>query len=247
LPKANALTYKAAFNQPSGLHPTLSISFSSIPKPPLSTCSLHAYLTLPSTLFIDKYPFSDPLFLATHNLRALRAISGATDLEAPEWVIPTWGSASLLEIAIPEPQSSKSPFVVTIPLHLRYLKPANISHTLLAVPWPNIFYSCPASSSGSKFAATPFDRVNLGYDGLFGANTLFYHVPPTKPSVATADSRSVATLQVPVLDLQEASWVEPGTMAVVLLGAVWVLWVLARGVIRSGYGRGGQTVTKKSQ
>jgi hypothetical protein len=211
-------------------------------------------LTLPSTLFIDKYPFSDPLFLAQHNLAALHSISGATDLEAPEWVVPAWGSASLLEIALPEsePERKDAGFTATIPLHLRYLAPANVSHIFLHVPWPAVFFSCPSASSGSKLAAAPFDRANLGYDGLMGstglpgskgtsgANTIFYHVPPSPPGATpdADDGRAGSTLMVPVMDLRKTDWVEWGTMGAVLLGTIWLLYVLRRVVKKRGFGSG---------
>lgn len=184
---------------------------------------------------MDQYPFTDQLFLQTHNIRALHALSGATDLEAPEWVVPTWGSAALLELAAPPPpttqQANSQPFRVTLPLHLRYLTPLNASLVLTPVPYPALFFACPAVNSGAKFAASPFDRVNLGYDGMLGSNTLFYHVPPAE------GVRAVEMLTVPVLDLRAARWVEMGTVATVMLGTVWLLLVLARGAWRGGVGK----------
>jgi hypothetical protein len=219
------------FKQPTGLHPILTLDFSSYPKSPHPSCALQTYLTLPSYLFVDKYPFSDHLFLQSHNLRALHAISGETDLEAPEWTTPAWGSAILLEIARPQTSEAPNrakPFAVTIPLHLRYLSPGNTSHILTPVPWPIVFYSCPAES-GSKFAAAPFDRVNLGFEGLFGTNTLFYPVPPEK------NTRQVATLTVPVLHLQRTGLVEWGTIATMIVGTIWVSLILIRGLGSYGY------------
>ena len=71
----------------------------------------------------------------------------------------------------------------------------------------------------------PFDRVNLGYDGLFGPRTIFYHL-----QAASKGKPLVKELQVPVLDLQGhlkgMKWVESGTVAVVLLGFIWVCWKL---------------------
>jgi PIG-X / PBN1 len=231
LVESDAFTFKAFFSEPTGLHPTLTVSFSKYPPPPSESCALHAYFTFPSYIFLDQYPFTDPLFLQTHHLRALHAISGATDLEAPEWVVPTWGSAALLELAVPEEPSEEtsqhsksSSFHFTLPLHLRYLTPLNASHVLAPVPYPAVFYACPSENSGTKFAASPFDRSNLGYDGLFGSNTLFYHVPPAE------GVNAVEMVSVPVLDLRASRWVEMGTVVTVVVGTAWLLWVLARGV-----------------
>src|SRR5690242_18169438 len=91
-PKLSALRYKTSINRPAGLHPTLVLTLpSSHLTAPDPTCKLHTHLTLPSALFIDKYQFNDPLFLASKNLVALRSLAGATDLEAPDWVVPEWG------------------------------------------------------------------------------------------------------------------------------------------------------------
>ena len=67
----------------------------------------------------------------------------------------------------------------------------------------------------------PFDRVNLGYDGLFGPRTMFYHLEPDAGATGLVES-----LAVPVLDLDRATWVEEVTVGVVTLGVVWVAWKL---------------------
>lgn len=230
-PPTPPLTYTTSFRQPTGLHPTLLLSFPSASlTPPDETCALHAYLTLPAALFIDKYQLSDPLFLSSQHLTSLRSISGATDLEAPVWVVPEWGSAALLELAVPaSPSSSNSDsdsashsrsssppnpgpddWTVRIPLHLRYLSPnANASGLApVAAPWPAVFWAC-RGEEGAKMAASPFDRVNLGYEGLFGPKTMFYHVPPAAANVSSeVGARLVEEIRVPVLDLDQAWYVE---------------------------------------
>ena len=79
----------------------------------------------------------------------------------------------------------------------------------------------------------PFDRVNLGYDGLFGPRTVFYQLQPASGSVSLLEE-----IQVPVLDLEgsKIEWVESGTVAMIILGSLWVcLQLLA--VNRSTLGR----------
>ncbi|KAL8821321.1 MAG: hypothetical protein Q9223_000642, partial [Gallowayella weberi] len=124
-----ATTFHATFLTPTGLHPILRLTISSSISPPSPQCSLHTYLTLPSPLFVDKYQLSSPNFLASKNLHAIRTLDGETDLEAPDWVIPSWGSTLLLELAPPTPKHVQSKPVdeqwhADIPLHLRYLPPA---------------------------------------------------------------------------------------------------------------------------
>lgn len=88
-------------------------------------------------------------------------------------------------------------------------------------------------------STNPFDRVNLGYDGLFGPKTLFYHVP-------SADGELVAEIEVPVLSVTEAGarWVEYGTGLAVLLGFAWVMWALF-GPVKKEKGAARETVERK--
>ncbi|KAF2128292.1 PIG-X-domain-containing protein [Dothidotthia symphoricarpi CBS 119687] len=215
------------------------------PTPPNPTCKLHAHITLPSALFIDKHQFTDPLFLDAHNLRALRSLAGAADLEAPDWVVPQWGSAGLVELASPpsdddsdsDPSSSASSptpdaeWKASIPLHARYLPPSqNTSHSSIPLPWPVVFWAC-RSEAGAKMAASPFERVHLGYEALFGGRTRFLHV---QPGVAAGDVGGkdvgrglIEYIPIPVLDRSRAAWVQSGTVGAVFvafLGLCWVLW-----------------------
>jgi hypothetical protein len=142
-----------------------------------------------------------------------------------------WGSSVLLELA--PPSASVKEWTAQIPLHLRYLLPNSgyNGQSELEIPYPVLFWACTADE-GSKFPINPFDRVNLGYDGLFGPRTLFYHLAPD------TGERLVNALSVPVLDLDKSGYVEMGTAAVVLVGFLWVLWCLI-GVWRDvGYGHG---------
>ncbi|KAF2026085.1 PIG-X-domain-containing protein [Setomelanomma holmii] len=176
-------------------------------------------------LFIDKYQFADPLFLASKNLISLRSLAGATDLEAPDWVVPEWGSAALFELAHPtDPETAQQgQWNVSIPLHLRYLPASNSSHTRVPVPWPVVFWACRADE-GVKMAANPFDRVHLGYEALFGPKTRFMHVEPK-----ASGGELVEWIDVPVLDLRKTGWVEMGTVGTVVVAFLGLCWVLLRG------------------
>ncbi|KAF1915531.1 PIG-X, partial [Ampelomyces quisqualis] len=238
-PNLHPLTYTTSFQHPTGLHPTLTLSFPTTHlTPPNPTCNLHTHLTLPSYFFIDKYQFTDPLFLASKNLKSLRSLAGATDLEAPDWVIQQWGSAALFQLAHPSPSpSSAVEFNVSIPIHLRYLPASPSSHTRLPLPWPVVFWACRADQ-GAKMAANPFDRVHLGYEALFGPKTRFMHVEPA------AERELVEWIDVPILDTRGAAWVESGTVGLVVVAFLGLCWVLFRG--GSGNNRGGEE-GKKTQ
>ncbi|KAJ4379197.1 protease B nonderepressible form [Didymella sp. IMI 355093] len=231
-PQLSPLQYKTSINRPSGLHPVLTLTLpTSHLTAPDPTCKLHSYLTLPSALFIDKYQFNDPLFLASQNLLALRSLSGATDLEAPDWVIPQWGSAALFELAVPPSTTSdadvekgitgaESSHNVSIPLHLRYLPASASPHQAVDVPWPVVFWACRADE-GSKHAQNPFDRRHLGYEALFGPKTRFMHVQP-----AGDVERLVETIDVPVLDTRKVGMVEAGTVGIAVAAFLGLCWVL---------------------
>lgn len=248
--------YSVSFDQPTGLHPILRISFPSAssliephPKPEGSVCALQTYLTLPSHIFADKYAFlsNDPLFRTTHHLGHLRSISGETDLEAPDYVVEKWGSSLLLEIQTPQTPTNTShhhnnsanqvsggpgadaSWDATIPLHLRYLAPQPHGTSTIQIPWPVLFWACTADD-GTKFPVNPFDRTQLGYDGLFGPRTMFYHLDPAPlPHYNNNNNGTLAErIVVPVLDTEIASprTVEYLTIAAITLGFLWVLFKL---------------------
>lgn len=240
-------SYTVSFAPPTGLHPTMSISMprSSLKPPPApsdATCALHTYLTLPSTIFGDRYQLAttDPLFVESHNLVALRALAGEMDLEAPDWVVQRWGSNWLLELATPpeaeDGASTPDPsnWTATIPLHLRYLPPSETGHRTAHIPWPVVFWAC-TTEDDTEMSLNPFDRKNLGWDSLFGPRTLFYQLQP-------AGDRLVEEIDVPVLRLEggdsyfQGKYIELGTCVVISLGFMWVLWRLARVAWSSGVG-----------
>ncbi|KAI0110481.1 PIG-X [Nemania sp. FL0031] len=224
-------TFSSIFLQPLGLHPTLQLKIESS-KPPLpdSSCSLHAYMTLPRTIFADKYQLGDELFLSSKNLTALRYISQPVDLEAPDYAMKLWGSSVLLELQPPSTEEN-SPWTVEIPLHLRYLSPAEGGYSSINVPWPAVFWACN-TEEGTKFPNSPFDRVNLGFDGLFGPRTLFWHVNP-KPEGSGVLKHQI---KVPVLDTNKTKWIGTGTTAVVLVGFAYIVFKLASVFLKTGYG-----------
>ncbi|KAG8165855.1 hypothetical protein KVR01_004407 [Diaporthe batatas] len=242
--RVDGASFSAAFLQPTGLHPTLQLRLhgaSAASPPDLGTdgeggssshCSLHAHLTLPRAIFADKYQLADPLFLASKNLTALRYISQPVDLEAPDYVLKPWGSAALLELAPPTADPEKSDWTAEVPLHLRYLSPAPGGYRTAHLPHPAVFWAC-TTEEGTKFPASPFERVNLGYDGLFGPRTVFWHVDPAP---ADGAARLLSEVRVPVLDVDKSAWVSAGTAAVVLLGFGWIAWKLLSVYLKTGYG-----------
>ena len=92
--------------------------------------------------------------------------------------------------------------------------------------------------------ANPFDRVNLGYDGLFGTKTMFYHLTPN----ASSGEALVERLDVPVLDSDKTAWLSAGTSLVVGLGLLWVLGAMISVALGQRKAVGEQkAVNKKTQ
>lgn len=243
-------SFSATFLEPTGLHPTLQLRFDSA-EPPVEDayCAVHAHLTLPKTIFADRYQLADDLFLKSKNLTALRYASAPVDLEAPAYATKPWGSGVLLELTPPtttEEGKKNQDWTAEIPLHLRYLEPAAGGYTEVEVPYPAVFWAC-SSEEGTKFPSSPFERVNLGYDALFGPRTVFWHVEPR--SVVGGDGgRLTSTVRVPVLEVGQAEWVRAGTAAAVVVGFAWVLWRLVVAYSKTGYGRrGGADVGEKKK
>lgn len=227
-------------------------------KSPSPECALHTYVTLPSYLFVDKYQLSSPNLLASNNLHLIRSLSGEADLEAPDWAIGKWGSTLLLELAPPRSSAAGEGWNADIPLHLRYLFPLS-GHCLgncisipkasaippvtgglrtLQVPWPIVFWAC-STDEGIKMNTNPFDRINLGYEGLFGPRTSFYHLQPSSHGRQLTEA-----LNAPVLEAKGAGWVESGTVTVVCWGFLWICGILV-GVMTKDLHRSRSTMRKK--
>ncbi|KAM0436127.1 hypothetical protein ACHAPT_003019 [Fusarium lateritium] len=225
--------FGSKFLNPTGLHPTLQLSFSSSQVPDREgQCAPYAFLTLPKTIFADRYQLGDELFLASKNLTALRYTTLPVDLEAPAYTTETWGSSILLELAPPHPEENE-PWGAEVPLHLRYLKPSASGKADIEVPYPAVFWAC---SSGAETLENPFDRLHVGYDKLFPRDTVFWHVTPRPES----GSRLTNPVTVPVLKEEGADWIASGTTVAVALGFAWVLWKLASVMMKSG-GKSAQT------
>ncbi|KAL1912687.1 protease B nonderepressible form [Sporothrix stenoceras] len=260
---AGGASFSVSFTEPTGLHPTLRLRVAPGAPPrdsnpddgDFGSCKLHTYLTLPRHIFADRYQLGDALFLASKNLTALHHMTQPVDLEAPDYAVPVWGSAALIELAPPvgltKKQQQTSEWTAEIPLHLRYLLPAEGGYQSVEVPYPVVFWACDADKD-VQFATNPFDRVHIGYDELFGETTEFWHVKPDPTLGATFLSSTdslMIPIRVPVLDSSKSQWVNVGTSAAILVGFSWVLWKLLSVYLSTGYGRVPtvEAKTKKTQ
>ena len=86
----------------------------------------------------------------------------------------------------------------------------------------------------------PFDRVNLGYEGLFGPRTMFHHLQPSSHGRPLKEA-----LKIPVLEANGALWMEIGTIAVVFLGFLWICRILV-GLMRKDLRSSDANLPKKT-
>jgi len=184
-------------------------------------------MTLPSTLFIDEFQLGDELFLASQNLMGVNSLIGERDLEAPDWVVRSCGSAALLQLALPGGQDTShgGDWGISVPLHLRYVNEPQSSADAanerdIEVVTPVVFWACEAAE-GISLSNNPFDRTNLGYDNVFGPHTVFHHIPQ-----AQGAEKATLQLRMPVLAESTGEVVQSGTLLMVLIAFAWVCWQL---------------------
>lgn len=234
-------TFSASFVEPTGLHPTLKLSLSanaSVRQDGKGGCKPYTFLTLPKTIFADRYQLADALFLASKNLSSSAYTSLPVDLEAPAYTTKAWGSSVLLELAKPEEGQD---WTAEVPLHLRYLEPSTTGLRTEEVPYPAVFWACKTRED-VDFGGSPFDRAHVGYDSLFGSNTVFWHVNPKSDS-----GRLTASVDVPVLKTGYEDYIGMGTSAAIALGFAWVLWKLASGYSSRGSTKAEATTPSKTK
>lgn len=219
---AHKSSFSLDLSRPTGLHPKLRLSVTSPNTPPHEDCTLNAYFTLPRFLFVDKYQLStsNPQLLDSLNLVRIRSLSGEADLEEPVWSSTLWGSSLLLELA-PAAENFE------IPLHLRYLPPAQ-NETMETVEFaaPSVFWAC-RSEEWSRMGNSPFDRTRLGWEQWFPEPTMYHYLSPAEGEGAWKQ------IEVPVLDLRSAQIVKWGTVAAILGGFLWVVYKIILSAIGS--------------
>ncbi|RKF55970.1 Protein pbn1 [Erysiphe neolycopersici] len=241
------VNFQSNFLKPSGIHPSLEIKVSDVAHPIQNQeCGLFVYLTFPRNIFLDKYQFLDALFLADKNISSLAFIHDTVDLEAPEYTIESWGSSALIKLATPVSKPSPNfEWTAHIPTHLRYLLPASNSSGFreIEMPYPVVFWACTPEEH-VDLSNNPFDRTRLGYDHFFDPITVFYHL---NPNSSREDGRLINRLQVPVLNLDQTSWVESLTLWAIGFGFIWVCWCLLKVAMRTGYMSGKEKAYNKKK
>ncbi|KAK9472006.1 PIG-X [Dipodascopsis tothii] len=207
-----------------------------------AACKLHAYYTLPNFLFVDKYQLSDLADAKAGGVQRVVGIWGETDLEVPVWMVDGWGSSVLLEV-LPSPRPPPIPLrpgleymELEIPMHSRYEVPDwNTSVVTHEVPWPVLFWACPAAVSEDRLRKNPFESSPLGVERFFDAGTTFHYLTPNlNASTAAEPTHLTSELRIPVVPLETYRWVQPVTVVVIVFGCFWIFYKTACGWRRDG-------------
>lgn len=211
----NSGSYSGSFSDPAGLHPKFLLKIDAA-EAPSEDCTLNAYFSIPKDFFIDKYQLADQQLLESLGLKKLKAFRGEADLEAPTWTQSRWGSSALFEVD-PKKVDDNGLIDVELPLHMRYQEPGFVSeYTPAKLPWPTVFWACPASAEWQQFVVNPFDRGYLGYDVDFPKETAYHHLSPV-------NGTTYSTVHVPVLEMKHAPVVKIGTAVVVGVGFLYIV------------------------
>ena len=242
--------FSAELLKPTGLHPVLQLHVKT-QKPPLGLddCKMHAYLTLPKNVFVDRYQLQDKIFLESKKLAALEFASSPVDLEAPGYAVSVWGSTVLVELAPPFDPFQELAWKTQIPLHLRYMEPNAGGYTKFDLPYPIVFWTCEVPvlehigrvdsreylpphklPNQDRMLANAWDVTDIGYDALFSSNTSFWHLRPA-PKAGLSLFHSVV---VPAANSDHVAWIGIGTAFAVALGTSWVIWSLSKVWLANG-------------
>lgn len=189
------------------LHPhlitTLAINAASSPPSEL-TCALDIIYRLPPSVFVDRYQLNDTL--------PQFAVEGGEDLEAPlEHVDPqgTW-----LAVRLRDGQA-----MIDLPVHLRYQAPdALLTHRPIVVPAPKLGWSCQTA------AMPPVLQTTLAFHSTTDHHPAMTWIP------LSGSSDSVLELTVPVGNTKDATIVQWGTLAIIVLGTGWILQAFGHAV-----------------
>jgi hypothetical protein len=152
-------------------------------------------------VFVDRYQLNDTL--------PSFVVHGGEDLEAPlEHVDPqgTW-------LAV-RPHAGQA--TIDLPLHLRYQAPdALLTHRPIVMPAPTLGWSCQAA------ATPPLLQTTLTF------HTSHHSAMTWIPLNADDD---VLELTVPVGNTKDATIVQWGTLAIIVLGTAWIIHAFAHAV-----------------
>jgi hypothetical protein len=103
--------------------------------------------TLSKDVFVDKYQLAQLAQFKSGGIQNVR-VWGETDLEAPSYETPGWGSIVLVDAPKPDPKDTQ--MTLKLPLHLRYLRPIDGGGKVhVDILPPEVFWACENTVEGS--------------------------------------------------------------------------------------------------
>lgn len=183
-----------------GFHSTLSATIALNYAAP--ECSAFVLYTLPPNIIIDRYELSD------------RDISfelwGESNLELPAFAVNQSEGTLLLNATSAARHSQE--IVVDVPVHARYGLPLSgeVHYQSIEIPAPTCFWACPGSGMLNESSRM------LNYPDAVSVDV----------SICSTSSPSLpaAKLEIPLGSVHDLPLVEAGTVTVVLLTFLWLLY-----------------------
>lgn len=227
--------FSVEFEQPTGLHPKHILSLEDV-RSPQAQCSLFAKYTFTKSLFLDKYQLAE-LNKPTPTRDAigyLYGLWGEADLEAPIWAVDGYGSEALVQIYAKNRPADEpaGKFQFELPTHSRYEVPQVNSTSVGQVqPWPVVFWACQPTVDEIKENPAPasVETVNLGYEAIFPANTVFHYLEPT----VEAGQRLRSEFDIPVAPFSSYETVQLVTVVAIFGSFLYLIYEIFRSVTKS--------------
>ncbi|KAJ6551532.1 PIG-X [Mycena capillaripes] len=202
--------------QPHSFHPIFKTNLSA---PGSADCSLHLHYALPPMVFIDPYELTNraDAYSFKH--------AGPSNLELPVFALVAADTDKPGELLLSVARSLTADGVldVEVPLHVRYGATATSGapFQLTQLPWPEVFLSCPASTSANAPLLSMHRSLAAAFDG---ASIVRLEPPP--------GAVPVETIRTPVGDAADVARVELGTAVVVLASFFYLVRTARRTVAR---------------
>jgi len=211
------------FIKPHGMHPVYSVTLidnSLFPFEPETKCKLRFDIDLPKQFIVDKYQL-EGLIGRVGDTSCIKSLelsnNGDIDLELPDYKVEEFGSTVHLVL--------DERCVVTnngfqLPLHLRYGAPNNSGVQKVKITAGELYWSCLVNDKARWSSITHSFHYE---DGTLGKSKLedsiewrYYHIQNKASSKLEID--------LPVGQITHLKFVEIGTLLVVLMSSIYILW-----------------------
>lgn len=194
----------------------------------LDACTLNLQLLVNNELILDKYEIERFISSSANNDYCLQSIemmsNDGMDLELPSYKIKEWGA--IAELTIDEKCLVDNDGVFKLPIHLRYIAPAETElYKVLDDPWSSLYWSCPVTE----------ETANSLQGSFFTDHARFTHID-TNPSSRSRryyfhnkhTFSDPHNMTVPTGPLSHATQIDLTTSLLVVIGTLFIIRSLYR-------------------